>query len=68
MDKGQRKDNMNTTHTLKRIITGALLSGGIAVAGFGLAAGTAHADPIGPKHWCPGEQPCRRRVITLPTH
>jgi hypothetical protein len=57
MNKGQRKHNMSTTHTLKRIITGALLSGGIAVAGFGLAAGTAHADPIGPKHWCPGEQP-----------
>jgi hypothetical protein len=37
---------MNTPHNLKRIIAGALLSGGVAVAGLGLASGTAHAfDP-----------------------
>ncbi len=37
---------MNTTHNLKRIIAGALLSGGVAVAGLGLASGTAQAfDP-----------------------
>ena len=30
----------------------ALLSGGLAVAGLGLAPGTAHAD--GPHDWCPG--------------
>jgi hypothetical protein len=43
---------MSTTHTLKRVIAGALLSGAVAVAGFGLAAGTANAfnpqpDPPG---------------------
>ena len=32
---------MSTTHHRKRIIAGALLSGGLAVAGLGLAAGTA---------------------------
>lgn len=45
---------MNTAHTLKRIIAGALLTGGVALAGFGLAAGTAHAYP-GPYTWCPGK-------------
>jgi hypothetical protein len=60
---------MSTTHSLKRIIAGALLSGGVAVAGLGLAAGTAQAergfaplshDPfpeaIGPRQWCPGQE------------
>jgi hypothetical protein len=48
---------MNTTRTLKRIIAGTLLSGGVAVAGLGLAAGTAQADPqsSGPFQWCPGQ-------------
>jgi len=41
----QRKElAVNTTRTLRKIIAGALLSGGVAVAGFGLAAGTAQAD------------------------
>ncbi|HUH69602.1 MAG TPA: hypothetical protein VLZ05_12460 [Mycobacterium sp.] len=35
---------MNTTHNLKRIIAGALLSGGLVSAGLGLAAGTAQAQ------------------------
>ncbi len=35
---------MNCTHTLKRTIAGVLLSGGLAVAGFGLAVGTAQAQ------------------------
>jgi hypothetical protein len=52
---------MNTPHTRKRIIAGALLSAGVA-AGLSLAAGTAHADPgyiepVGPYHWCPGGPP-----------
>jgi hypothetical protein len=43
---------MNITRSLKKMIVGALLSGGIAVAGLGLTAGTAHAfnpqpDPPG---------------------
>jgi hypothetical protein len=39
---------MNTTHNLKKVIVGALLSGGIALAG--LTAGTAQAStqPIDP--------------------
>jgi hypothetical protein len=53
---------MHTPHTLKRIIAGMLLSGGLAVAGLGLGAGTAPADPnyidpVGPYHWCPGGKP-----------
>ena len=43
---------MSTTHTMKRIIVGALLSGGVAVAGRGLGAGIAQADTA--HHWCPG--------------
>jgi hypothetical protein len=50
---------MNTTHNLKRIISGALLSGALAVAGLGLAAGTAQAacTPSGvcSMQWCPGQ-------------
>ncbi|HZU49818.1 MAG TPA: hypothetical protein VFA16_21565, partial [Mycobacterium sp.] len=45
---------MNTTHALKTIMVGALVSGGVAVAGVGLAAGTAHAWG-GPFTWCPGQ-------------
>ena len=37
---------MSTTHNVKRIIVGALLSGGVALAGMGLSMGTAQAfDP-----------------------
>ena len=53
---------MNTTHDPKRIIAGAPRSGGLVLAGLGLGAGTANADPgyidpIGPYHWCPGGRP-----------
>ena len=39
---------MSTPYSLKRIIGGALLSGGLTIAGLGLAAGTAqaHPDPV----------------------
>jgi hypothetical protein len=33
---------MNITRTLRRTAVGALLSGAVAMAGFGLAASTAH--------------------------
>jgi hypothetical protein len=49
---------VDPTRTLKKIVAGALLSGGLAVAGAGLAAGTAQADnpDWGPAHqWCPGQ-------------
>ncbi len=48
---------MHSTHTLKRIVAGALLSSGVAMAGFGLAAGTAEAQPgLAPQvHWCPNQ-------------
>jgi hypothetical protein len=37
---------MSTTHNVKRIIVGALLFGGVALAGLGLSMGTAQAfDP-----------------------
>jgi hypothetical protein len=36
---------MNTLRTPNRIIAAALLSGGVAVAGIGLAAGTVGAYP-----------------------
>ena len=45
-----------STHSLKRIITKALLAGGVVVAGLGLAAGTAQADDyFAPHQWCPGQ-------------
>ncbi len=44
---------MNTSQNLKRIIGGALFSGGLAVAGLGLAVGTAQAQP-GPAPLYPG--------------
>ena len=48
---------MDVTHNLKKITTGALVSGAVAVACLGLAAGTARANPQsqGPFQWCPGQ-------------
>jgi hypothetical protein len=51
---------MKTNHNLNRFIVGALLSGGVAVAGLGPGAGTAHA---GAYHWCPGDPPPHGFVI-----
>lgn len=45
---------MKTTHNLKRAITAAMLTGGVAVAGLGLGAGVAQANS-GPLTWCPGQ-------------
>jgi hypothetical protein len=57
-----RRD-MHTACTLKRMIAGALLSGGLVSAGLGLSAGTAQAHPnpacndMAPcETWCPGER------------
>ena len=43
---------MSTTHSVKRIVIGALLSGGVVLGGLGLGRGTANAfnpqpDPPG---------------------
>ncbi|HEY3994706.1 MAG TPA: hypothetical protein VGM40_01980 [Mycobacterium sp.] len=49
---------MDAIRRLKTIFVGAVLSGGLAVAGVGLAAGVAQADnpDWGPAHyWCPGQ-------------
>lgn len=62
---------MNTPRNLKRILAGALLSGGVAIGGLGVITGTAQAlpapeplnhwpgcteeHPQGPCHWCPGQ-------------
>jgi hypothetical protein len=48
---------MNSTRTMKKVIAGALVSGGLALGALGLAAGTASADGDWgpPKRWCPGE-------------
>jgi hypothetical protein len=49
---------MRTARTLKPIIAEALLSGGVAIAGLGLAAGTAQAQPgffSQGTEWCPGQ-------------
>jgi hypothetical protein len=39
---------MNTTHHLKKVIVGALLSGGIALAGLTAASAQASTQPIDP--------------------
>ena len=39
---------MITTHNLKKLIVGALLSGGVALSAVGLTAGTASAAPQNP--------------------
>jgi hypothetical protein len=43
---------MDTTRSLSKVIAGALLSGGLAVAGLGLTAATAQAQPpvVPPMH------------------
>jgi hypothetical protein len=54
---------MNINHYSKQVVTAALLSGSIALAGLGLASGTAQAAPIPfptdnfsvPHQWCPGQ-------------
>jgi len=56
---------MKTKHNLNRRIVGALVSGGVAVAGLGLGAGTAHA---GAYHWCPGDPPPQGSVIAPNGH
>lgn len=65
----ERRITMNTNRALKRMIAGALLSGGVVAAGLGVAVGTAQAEPGlapqyrgpfvagGPYHWCPGDDP-----------
>jgi hypothetical protein len=53
--------NMHITDTLNRIIAGAVLTAGVAVAGTGLAADTARADSgLTPQVWQmndPGDPP-----------
>ena len=59
------REAMSHSNQVKMLIAGTLLSGGVAVAGLGLAAGTAQARPgfMPPMHgplpeqpytWCPG--------------
>lgn len=45
---------MNPNHPAKKIMTGTLLSVGVAVASLGLGAGPAQAN-AGPFTWCPGQ-------------
>jgi hypothetical protein len=52
---------MNTNRTLNRIIAGALLTGGVAIAGPGPALGSAQSEPgLPPLVWLmddPDDQP-----------
>jgi len=53
---------MSACHNLKRIITGSLVSAGIAAVGLGLGAGVAQAYPqctgngTCSTQWCPGQR------------
>ncbi len=60
---------MKTTHNMTRILVGALLSGGVALAG-AWAPGIAHANG-GPYTWCPGQSmdwPTGPNTTTLGMH
>src|SRR6185437_11648033 len=50
---------MNITHTPKRLVAAAVLSGAVAAAGMGVAMATAQAAPgdnfSRPHQWCPGQ-------------
>ena len=52
---------MNAHRNLKRIVAGAVLSGGVAVLGSGLGTGVAQANPLCTPNgtcaaqWCPGK-------------
>ena len=51
---------MKTIRKMKPLVVGfatsLLVSGGLGLAGLGLAVGTAHAGPVGgPYRWCPGQ-------------
>jgi hypothetical protein len=57
---------MDTVHPLRRVVASALIAGGVAMTGVGLAAGVANADADrcstragcyhGPgMRWCPGD-------------
>jgi hypothetical protein len=50
---------MFITHTPKRVVAAALLSGAVTLVGIGLAAGDAQAQPgdnfSQPHEWCPGQ-------------
>jgi hypothetical protein len=53
---------------ISRVAMTALVSGGLSLAGFGLAEGTAQAKPwpgcetnSGPCHWCPGGEASAHR-------
>ena len=50
---------MKSTYKRTRIIAGALMSAGVALAGMGLSTGVAEAEvpPSGPNTWCPGDPP-----------
>jgi hypothetical protein len=57
---------MNTHHNITKLAATALLSSGLALSAFGLAAGIAQAQPVplptdgnwgAPHHWCPGDRP-----------
>lgn len=45
---------MDVIYNLKKLTTGAVVSGAVAVAGLALAAGTADASEF---RWCPGDPP-----------
>jgi hypothetical protein len=59
---------MDITHNLKKITTGALVSGAVAMVISGLATGTAQADPQsqGPFQWCPGQPLPGTRAASVP--
>ncbi|GFG55428.1 hypothetical protein CQY20_05650 [Mycolicibacterium agri] len=40
---------MNTTHSVKKVIVGALTSGGLALAALGFTTGVASASPSNPQ-------------------
>jgi hypothetical protein len=54
--RGGARRKESTIRRISRFATTVAISGGLALAGLGLAAGTAQADPFAaqPHSWCPG--------------
>src|SRR5205085_8554230 len=52
--KHRRTRRMNICPTLKKVMTGALVSGALGLIAVGACAGTAQANS-GPYTWCPGQ-------------
>lgn len=62
------KNVMKTSRGRRRLLSGSLMSAGVAIAGLVLTPATAHADGSakGPLTWCPGQNPASVSQVNPP--